>query len=228
MSQNNQRNMLFILWWWICGIMAVMIFFYSDILQLLDSSSISRLSAKPVTYWLSGMVLLAFIIMLFKGSTINAVPHDSIKKPRHFSGWNLQSIQELSSGQFSTLVVEIFKAQGEYTLFVPEKITGNADIGLFSNECPDKLTSIARCKGNCSLLIETEEIQSLHTLMLAKGVDHCYFITNNHFTREAASYAASVAITLMDKKTILSMIKGLHDRQAKQLFEIVTTVRHSL
>lgn len=224
---SKQQQPLFVISWRICAIFAIMVFLISYLFQLFDSSSTDTLADKTLICIFPILLLLTVIIALFKRDTIETHKQELIDKPHDYFGWNLELVQQLNNGDFSTLSAEILKSQDKYALFVPTKIAGNADIGLFSKDEPEKLIAIARCKANNGLL-GIVEVSSLYSVMVAREVDNCYFITNNSFTREAKKYAESLPMTLIDGQQILSIIEGFEDRQSQQLLQVVTTNKHSL
>jgi restriction system protein len=124
---------------------------------------------------------------------------------------DLESIRALSWQDFERLVGEAFRRQG---FSVEERGGAAPDGGIDLVLRRDGGVMVVQCKHWCERRVGVEPIRELYGVMTAERASGALFITSGSFTTEAAAFAQTKPIGLIDGPALLELVEAVQSAHA--------------
>ncbi|WP_136524324.1 restriction endonuclease [Geomonas ferrireducens] len=184
--------------WWISVILAVVFFLY---FSALPSQNPGKVIVQMFAMF--GQFLLAPAFLIGAGiSAFNAMKqrklYDTVK-----SRADVASLNEMSWGEFETLVAEHFKRNG---FEVAREGGSGPDGGIDLVLRKGREKHLVQCKQWKAYKVSVQPVREFYGVMAAAGAAGGYFVTSGTFTVDAKAFVRGLNLELIDGQKLKSMI----------------------
>lgn len=124
--------------------------------------------------------------------------------------------------RFEALVEKFFQHQGYTTGSQPHGADGGVDIKLYRGD-DQKLSAVVQCKHWGKRSVGVELLRALRGSMAAFDAPRGFFVTSSTFTPEAAQFASSNQIEVIDRGDLVSAILALDRYQHQAILATALT-----
>ncbi len=135
--------------------------------------------------------------------------------------WSLELLKHLEWRRFEELCTAYFETLGFTTRVARSRADGGADIGPGAAGS-GSVSVILRCEPWSAYRVGIKPLRELHGAMASAGAGEAIALTSGKFTQEAAAFAASENIRLIDGEDLLGKLTALAPEQALALLKLAT------